>query len=182
MFVSMRSPSEGSRRVPFLPAKSSARAALSQRADRLVDPSLPGLFSLGSLDRQHVPLLLAVGQPVEGPLGGRIPLERFAKSVGTVTSRGAVSSSMSTSTSSPPTTPALARFSALTPTMNAPPMDSTVLRYVCPRIVTRTAGRLPAPRPATTSSGTRMPVAVLRSARWWRGISRDPSLVTRSSG
>jgi hypothetical protein len=51
-----------------------------------------------------------------------------AKSSGTVTTRGAVSSSMSTSTSSPPATPAPARFSALTPTQYSPPMTATVLR------------------------------------------------------
>jgi hypothetical protein len=47
------------------------------------------------------------------------------------------------------------------PTMNRPSIEATVLRYVKPLIVTRTGGRLPAPRPATTVDGTSMPVAVL---------------------
>ena len=46
-----------------------------------------------------------------------LPQAFFTRSAGSVTSRGAVSSSMSTSTSSPPATRAPARFSALTPTM-----------------------------------------------------------------
>ena len=84
-----------------------------------------------------------------------------AKSFGRVTTRGAVSSSMSTSITSPPATLAPARFSALTPTMNRPPIEATVFRYVKPLIVTRTAGRFPAPRPSTTVDGTSKPVAVL---------------------
>ena len=53
-----------------------------------------------------------------------------AKSGGTVTSRGAVSSSRSTSISSPAATPAPARFSAETPIMNTSPYTATVFRYV----------------------------------------------------
>ena len=55
-------------------------------------------------------------------------LSRFDQSSQTVTSRGSVSSSMSTSTSSPAATPALMRFSALIGSMNCPRLDATVLR------------------------------------------------------
>jgi hypothetical protein len=53
-------------------------------------------------------------------------------------SRGSVSTSRSTSTSSPAATPARSRFSALTLIRNLSPRGATVLRYVYPAIVTRT--------------------------------------------
>jgi hypothetical protein len=88
-----------------------------------------------------------------------------ARSAGTSITRGAVSSSRSTSTASPPTMPAGPRWSELTPIMYLPPSTATVLRYVYPLIVTRTGGRLPAPRASTTSAGTSKPIAVLPSCR-----------------
>src|SRR4051812_2376381 len=72
---------------------------------------------------------------------------------------------MSTSTSSPPATPAPARCSALTPTMYLPPMTAMVLRYTYPLIVTRTGGRFDGPNASPTSAGTSMPVAVLPAVR-----------------
>jgi hypothetical protein len=45
-----------------------------------------------------------------------------------MTSRGAVSSAITTSISSPAWTPAAARFSALTPTRKRSPRDAIVLR------------------------------------------------------
>ena len=41
---------------------------------------------------------------------------------------------------------------------NLPPITATVERYSNPLTLTTTAGRLPAPRAVTTSSGTSMPV------------------------
>jgi hypothetical protein len=97
-----------------------------------------------------------------------------AKSAGTATSRGAVSRAISTSTSSPPLTPAASRTSALTPTLNDPLTVAIEVRYVYPLIVTVTAGFLPAPSSATISSGTVMPVAVLPpcSTVAWKRIGR----------
>ena len=65
------------------------------------------------------------------------------------------------STWSPAATSARSRTSALMPSMNLPPMDATLVRYVYPLIFTRTFGRLPDPRLSTTSSGTSTPVAVV---------------------
>jgi hypothetical protein len=47
---------------------------------------------------------------------------------GTVTVRGSVSRTMSTSTSSPAATPASLRLSALTGSKHSPPIEATVLR------------------------------------------------------
>lgn len=102
------------------------RATFPQGRHRLVDAALAGLGGLGALDGENVAALVAVGQALEEPLGLVVAGEGSAKSGGTTTWRG-VSSSMSTSTSSPAATPALARSSALTPTMNAPPITATVL-------------------------------------------------------
>jgi hypothetical protein len=52
-------------------------------------------------------------------------------------------------------------LSSLRLIIETPPIGATELRYVWPLIVTATRGRLPAPSASTTSSGPRMPVAVL---------------------
>jgi len=80
------------------------------------------------LDLQHVPGLVAVGQASKVRRASGSASSAAAKSAGTLTSRGAVSRSMSRSTSSPPATPAAARCSALRLIMEAPPMTATVLR------------------------------------------------------
>ncbi len=72
--------------------------------------------------------LVAVGQAPKRFFAAGSRSRASARSGGTVTSRGAVSSTSSTAASSPPATPACARFSALSDTMNAPPILATVLR------------------------------------------------------
>src|SRR5439155_26235394 len=57
----------------------SALTALTQHAESLGDASLASLGFLGSRDRQHVPLLLAVGQPFEEAPGVRISAERLGE-------------------------------------------------------------------------------------------------------
>ena len=66
---------------------------------------------------------------------------------------------MSTSTSWPASTPAAARFSALSGSIVSPRYGVTVLRYEWPLIVTTTGNRAPRPIAATASAGTGMPVA-----------------------
>src|SRR2546426_6275064 len=51
------------------------RLALTKNSDRIRDASLSRLVGLRSLDREHVPSLLAVGQPLEGLTCGGIPPE-----------------------------------------------------------------------------------------------------------
>jgi hypothetical protein len=72
--------------------------------------------------------LLAEDSAANRALAFASRLRAFSRSGGTVTVRGALSSAMSTSSVSPPATPAAARTSALTPTMNLPPITAIVLR------------------------------------------------------
>src|SRR2546428_4217773 len=51
------------------------RLALAKDSDRIREASLSRFGGLRSLDRQHVPSLLAVGQPLEGSTCGGIPPE-----------------------------------------------------------------------------------------------------------
>jgi hypothetical protein len=101
-----------------------------QRRDGLRHTTLSRLFGLRALDREDEPLLVAEDSPSNFFFAFGSRFSALAKSAGTSTSRGFVSSSISTSIWSPAATPAFARTSALTPSMNRPPIVATVLRYV----------------------------------------------------
>src|SRR6478609_11798230 len=56
--------------------------ALVKQADRLDDPSFPGLRRLRAVDRQHMTELVAIGQPVEKRPGGGIRVQCGSEIVG----------------------------------------------------------------------------------------------------
>src|SRR5947209_7414499 len=62
--------------APLISCHTALASALPQLADRFGDASLTSLGCLGSFDREHEPLLVAIGQPIEEPLGVRITVER----------------------------------------------------------------------------------------------------------
>ena len=80
------------------------------------------------MDGQDMTLLLAVGEPFEELLGRRVGGERLCEVVGEVDLAGLVIERKLDVESSPASTAALARLSALTPIMNCPPITATVLR------------------------------------------------------
>ena len=79
------------------------------------------LLVLRAFDVEHDRAAVAVGQPVEERRASGSSARAAARSAGTSTSRGAVSRARSTSTSSPASTPAPARFSAASGSMNTSP-------------------------------------------------------------
>ena len=139
----------------------SAGLALEEPLDCARDPALPRLRGLRALDQQHGRAAIAVRQRlVEALCLGRRG-ERSARSSGSATSRGAVSSRIDDVDLVAGAMPAAARFSALTGIRKRSPRAAIELRYVCAPIVTETAGFFPAPSCSTSSGGTSMPVAVL---------------------
>src|SRR5687768_7549308 len=57
----------------------SADAAFSECVDRLADAALPGLVSLGALDGQDMPRLVAVGEAVERAACLRLRIESLGE-------------------------------------------------------------------------------------------------------
>ena len=118
---------------PVAPSRRTSRGPMSARDPRAtcrptVDSPLSrlGVFAPSIDDTCHCCLLYE--SPSKNRFALRAPASTPPRVGGTVTSRGAVSSSMSTSTVSPPPTPAPSRTVALTPTMNRPSTVATLLR------------------------------------------------------
>ena len=102
--------------------------ARAEHGDRFVDTPLASLGRLDTLNREHMPLLLAVRQPVEELAGLCIPGESRRKGLRHDYSTRLCIEFDGDFNWSPAATPALSRCFALTGSMNLPPMNATVLR------------------------------------------------------
>ena len=148
-------------------------AAGRKAAHRLRDAARPRLRRPGSVDREDVPPPLAAREPGEECCCLRLAVESAAEVVRTVTTRGAVSRVSSTATSSPAATPAPARFTALMPSMERPPMTATVPRKSYPLIRTTTGG-LSVPGRRRSPAEPRCPLPSCPSPRSLPGRSCRP--------